>query len=301
MSGSSAGSAAAWYADGAKSKASTVARRPSPSPRALEARGFATLHHILVQLSDVGDRPRFAEACKAFGDVVWCDDLEELALRATAREALAVVVDVADRQGTPSAEAVAEMRRHRPELPIVVWCDRDAAIIPLSRLAEAGVSAVVFRDESDLERRLLASITRSTDVAFHHLTDQALFRRVPDPLIPVVRYCLDHAAGMPRVEVMARSVGLTPRSLRHELRRADLPPVSVLVAWSKALLAAYRLEHTTESTLVIARSLGFTSGGALSRLLKRCANDTAQGLREPGGFGWVLRCFERHLGKGSRR
>jgi AraC-like DNA-binding protein len=302
MSGGSVGTAAAWYTEPNRSRMSGPNRRPSePSPRAFEARGLAALHHILVQLSDVGTRPRFAEACKAFGDVVWCDDLEELTVRATAREALAVIVDVADRQGTPSTEAVAAIRRQRPDLPIVVWCERDAAVIPLARLVAAGVSALIFRDETDLERRLLGSITRSADVAFHQLTDQALFRRVPDPLIPAVRYCLDHAAGMPRVEVMARAVGLRPRSLAYQLRRAGLPPVSVLVAWSKALLAAYRLEHSTESTLVIARSLGFSSGSALSRLLKRCANETAQGLREPGGFGWVLRCFERHLAKAQRR
>src|SRR5262249_23600390 len=122
MSGASASSAAHWYSEAGRSKASAVARRPStPGPRALEARGFATLHHILVQLSNVGDRPRFAEACKAFGDVVWCDDLDELAVRATAREALAVVVDVADRQGTPGAQGAMEMGSQRPRLPRPGW------------------------------------------------------------------------------------------------------------------------------------------------------------------------------------
>ena len=126
------------------------------------------------------------------------------------------------------------------------------------------------------------------------------FLLAASPFIPVVRYCLDHASSLPRAEVIARSVGVSPRTLATQLRRAGMPPVGVLVTWSKALVAAYRLEKSTESVAVIARSLGFSSGSALRRLFKRCANESPQVLRAPGGFGWVLRCFERFLSKGRR-
>ena len=275
-------------------------REPGQSPRALDARGLATLHHILVQLSDVGSRPRFAEACRAFGDIVWCDDLDDLVSRSSAREALAVVVDLEDRHGVSSARAVAAIRSRRPDLPILLWCDRQEASHQIVPFLAVGVSAVVFRDESELERRLLSNLTRASDVAFQQLTDQALYRRVPSPFIPVVRFCLDHASNQPRADMIARSVGMSAKSLATQLRRAGMPPVSVLVTWSKALTAAYRLEKSTESVAVIARSLGFSSGSALRRLLKRCANESPQVLRSPGGFGWVLRCFERFLSKGRR-
>lgn len=279
------------------------AERPrvaGPGPRALDARGLATMHHILVQLSEVALRPRFAEACQAFGDIVWCDDLDDLVSRAPAREALAVIVDLVERSGHSSAPAVARIRVRRPDLPIILWCDRDQ-VSDLTPFARAGVSGVVFRDESELERRLLSSVTRASDVAFTQLTDQALHRRVPSPFIPVVRFCLDHAAAMPRVDVVARAVGMTPKALAAQLRGAGLPPVSALVTWSKALIAAYRLEKTTEPVAAIARSLGFSSGSALRRLLKRSTNELPQVLREPGGFGWALRCFERYLVKVQAR
>ena len=294
------GSAAAWYSDPSKAGKPAV-RAVSQGPRALEARGLATMHHLLVQLRQVELRPRFAEACKAFGDIVWCDDLDDLVARAPAREALAIVVDVTDRTGVPAAPAVVRIRGRRPDLPIILWCDRagtDGAAI--AALIDAGVSAVILRDESDLERRLLSALTRASDVAFQQLTDQALHRRVPTPFISVVRFCLDHAASAPRVEVIARSVGLNSKALATQLKRAGVPPVSTLVMWSKALVAAYRLEKTTESVAVIARSLGLSSGSALRRLLKRCANEPPQAIRTDGGFGWMLRCFERQLAKGGR-
>ncbi len=103
------------------------------------------------------------------------------------------------------------------------------------------------------------------------------------------------------IEVVAAAVGLTPRALAYQLRRAGMPPVSTVAMWGKALVAAYRLERSTDAVALIARSLGFASGSALRRLLKRCANETPQGLRQPGGFGWVLRCFERQMAKGVRR
>ena len=293
------GSAAAWYTDPAKAKA--AARGVSQGPRALDARGLATMHHLLVQLRQVEHRPRFAEACKAFGDIVWCDDLDELMSRAPAREALAVVVDLEDRAGNSAAPAVARIRIRRPDIPIVLWCDRAGADgAAIAAMLEAGVSAVILRDENDFERRLLSAMTRASDVAFQQLTDQALHRRVPTPFIPVVRFCLDHAVSAPRVEVIARTVGMSSKALASQLKRAGVPPVSSLVMWSKALVAAYRLEKTTESVAVIARSLGFSSGSALRRLLKRCANEPPQTIRSAGGFAWMLRCFERQLTKGGR-
>jgi AraC-like DNA-binding protein len=147
----------------------------------------------------------------------------------------------------------------------------------------------------------LSAISGASDVTFRQLTDQAIHRRVPTALAPVVRLCLDQAHGLPRVDVVARAVGLSSRALAYQLKRAGMPPVSALVMWSKALVAAYRLERSNDPVAVIAKSLGFASGSALRRLLRRCANETPHGLREPGGFGWVLRCFERRLNQSRKR
>ncbi|MGE0443539.1 MAG: helix-turn-helix domain-containing protein [Gemmatimonadales bacterium] len=288
-------SAAAWYTDPKAGK-----RPVSHGPRALDARGLATMHHLLVQLSEVELRPRFAEACRAFGDVVWCDDLDELVARAAAREVLAVLVDAVDRQGRSTAPTVARLRARRPGLPIVLWCDR-AAATDFGAFARGGVSAIVFREDDDLERRLLSSVTRANDVAFQQLTDQALHRRVPSAFIPLVRFCLDHAAQMPAADIIASSMGLSPRALSTQLRRAGLPPLGALVSWSRVLVAAYRLEKSTAAVGDVALSLGFPSGAALGRVLKRCTNESPVALREPGGFGWTLRCFERFLAKGTTR
>jgi AraC-like DNA-binding protein len=256
------------------------------------------VHHILVQLADVGLRPRFAEFCQAFGDIVWCDDLDELVSRADARQALAVVVDVTDQAQRSTAPAVAAIRAERPTLPIVLWCDRSVASPQVvASIMRSGVSGVVFRNETDVEYRLLSAITRATDVTFQQLTDQALSRRVPEALAHVVRFVLDRADDMPSAGAVAAAVRLTPAQLAAELRRAGLPPLAALMTWSRLLTAAYRLERSTETAAAIARSVGLGSTARLTRLLKQYANETSRGVREPGGFGWVLRCFERFLAK----
>jgi AraC-like DNA-binding protein len=291
--------AAGWYGDArtGDGPAAVAPRPPGRSPRALDARAPATAHYLLVQLSDTGLRPRFAETCKAFGEIVWCDDLDELVRRAGAREALAVVVDATDQLGTPTGGAIAVMRRRRPDLPLVLWCDRNAAGPSLLAATAAGVSAVVFRDDLDLEHRLLGALTRATDVTFQQLIDQALARRVPSALVPAVRFCLDRGGATPTVEAVAATVGVPSRRLADELRSAGLPPLAALVTWSRLLTAAYRLEHSRESVGAIARAVGLASGSALGHLLRRYVNESAGGLRAPGGFGWVLRCFERYLVK----
>ncbi|MEZ4585993.1 MAG: AraC family transcriptional regulator [Gemmatimonadales bacterium] len=293
--------AAAWYGEGRpQSSPPARPRGNGRGPRALEARGFASVHHILVQLADAGLRPRFAEYCRAFGDIAWCDDPDDLVVRSESRHALGVVVDVADRWNGRTTAAVAKIRAARPALPIVLWCDRQVPAGALADLARAGVSAVVFRDESELEERLLSALTRATDVTFQQLTDQALARRVPEALVPVVRFVLDRAAAKPTAALVARAMGLTARQLAAELKRGGMPPVSVLVRWSRLLTAAYRLERSTEPIAAVARSVGFPTTAALGRLFRIHANETVRGVREPGGFGWVLRCFERALAKSNQ-
>jgi len=127
---------------------------------------------------------------------------------------------------------------------------------------------------------------------------------VPEALAPVVRFVLDRAAAKPTAVQVARAMGLSTRQLSAELKRGGIPPVSVLVRWSRLLTAAYRLERSTEPTTAVARSVGFPTTAALGRLFRNHANETVRGVREPGGFGWVLRCFERALAKsnqGARR
>ena len=90
------------------------------------------------------------------------------------------------------------------------------------------------------------------------------------------------------------------RLLGAELKRAGMPPIGTIINWSQALAAAYRLEHSAEPAVVIARSLGFPTTKSLGAVLKRCCNEAPTNLREQGGFGWVLRCFERYLVKAQR-
>lgn len=305
--------ASGWYQAASEPSGSAAEDRPprpsgkserpsGRSPRPLEARAFGTAHHILVQLHDAGLRPRFAETCKAFGDIVWCDDLGELASRSSAREALAVVVDVSDRMGVSTTRTVVAIRQRRSDVPIVLWCDRAALLTgDVDGLLGAGLTGIIFRDETEVEERLMSALTRATDVAFLQLTDQALDRRVPRNLIPVFRACLDRPSAIPSAGAIAASLGLTSRQLAVHLRRAGMPPMREIARWSRLLTAAYRLELTTEPVVVIAHSVGFVSATYLSRLLKRYANESIDGVREPGGFGWVLRCFERYLAKRKQR
>jgi hypothetical protein len=66
-------------------------------------------------------------------------------VEATVPEAVAVVVDVLDEVGHPTAAAVAALRRSRNDIPIVVWAERTNEVLSaLPDLGRAGASALVF-------------------------------------------------------------------------------------------------------------------------------------------------------------
>ncbi|MEZ4457940.1 MAG: helix-turn-helix domain-containing protein [Gemmatimonadales bacterium] len=287
-------SAAAWYTDPKAGK-----RPVSHGPRALDARGLATMHHLLVQLSEVELRPRFAEACRAFGDVVWCDDVDGTVGAGGGPQVLAVLVDVVDGRAGPPPRPWPVCGLGGRGSRSFIWCDRTGSA-DFGAFARGGVSAIVPARTTTSSAGMLSSVTRANDVAFQQL-DQDAPPAVPSPFIPLVRFCLDHAAQMPAADIVASSMGLSPRALSTQLRRAGLPPLGALVSWSRVLVAAYRLEKSTAPVGDVALSLGFPSGAALGRVLKRCTNESPVALREPGGFGWTLRCFERFLAKGTAR
>lgn len=55
------------------------------------------------------------------------------------------------------------------------------------------------------------------------------------------------------------------------------------------------LEHSDQPAERIALATGFASAGVLRSILRRWTNQGPRDLRLPGGFGWVLRSFERTI------
>jgi transcriptional regulator GlxA family with amidase domain len=92
------------------------------------------------------------------------------------------------------------------------------------------------------------------------------------------------------VSELARAALCSPRTLRRTLGRAGLPAPEELLAWRR-LLHAGRLLDDGRSADGVARTLGFSSGSALRKCLKRHTGLRPRELRRQGGFTVLAALF----------
>ena len=130
------------------------------------------------------------------------------------------------------------------------------------------------------------SPTAGPDVAERIL--QALRSEVPAPLLPVFRFCLEHAQEPLSVEQVAAACGIRRRALEYRFRRAGLAPPGDCIARCRLLLAVHHLERSADSIERAALEYGFGTAGALRKSLARHLGAAPRLLRRPGAFEAVM-------------
>jgi AraC-like DNA-binding protein len=217
-------------------------------------------------------------------------------------ELLAFIVDVVDRRGQPTAPAVARILQGRADMPGLLWCARgDAGRPEVAQLVGAGISAVLFHSSGPYESIAIAGLVPRGALGYHQWVDATLHRSVPEPVRALVSFCLHPANAALTVPEAAAALHLPRRTLTHRLAAAGMPHAKELLIWSRALHAAWELEHEWGKPVErIALDHDFASATALRGVFLRLIGESPAELRDHGGFGWVLRCFDRTLASAQR-
>ncbi len=226
--------------------------------------------------------------------------VRELADALAARPYALVIVDARDADGTSTEEAVRALRARHPDLPIL---GHATARVGLSAdalaLARAGVHELVISGIDDVASAVRAALARATrrSSAERILADVADL--VPTDAVPLLRYCLEHAASAPTVPDVARALGVSRQTLAARLRVANLPAPRELAAWCRLLLAADLLAGAGRTVDQVALALDFPSSNAFRNVLRRYAGVGPAELRR-GGRDCLLVAFRRALAGRSR-
>ena len=252
---------------------------------------------VLALLRDRQCRARWEEAVRGYGRMGYCERASELAPRVLAAKSVAaIVVEPCDDMGSSTAPLVGALRRDFPRIPVVAYCDhrRDRSTDILA-LARAGVHELVFRGADDV-RPVLTSALAS---AVRHCTATELLEELqnvlPPNVVPVVRYCLEHAAEPLTVQRIANALGVHRKTLVYRLRQARLPAPRAVIAWCRLLVAARLLEDPGRTVEQVALDLDFPSGTALRNMIKRHTGLRPAELRARGGERAVRDAFVRLL------
>jgi AraC-like DNA-binding protein len=230
--------------------------------------------------------------------LVACSDWQELTRACETGAVHMLVVDLYA-SGNDGFDRLRVLRGQFPRLALVAYIP----LLPrraqdLFDAGRFGLEAVVIADEDDSEARILEIIERADA-----RTVAALLRRSLPPVHGNVRdailLAVTRATENLSPAALARTLGVSRRTLSQRLAHDDFPAPRVLLTWGRLLVAARLLEDERRSADAIALTLHFPSGSALRNACQRYLQATPSEIRARGGATYVLRVFLRRRASDS--
>jgi AraC-like DNA-binding protein len=214
----------------------------------------------------------------------------------------ALITELTDAEGASTAPTVASVLRRLPALPVFVYhspCSQGGC--RAVDWPHRGVCTPVLCGVDEAHTVLARSLPLAVDQTPVVYTIRALPARL-DPRQRLVLLAAAYRADRPvTVAQLARELALAPQQVGAYLRGASPLSARAILGWLRLLHAAWWLDLPGHSTASVARRLGYPAPGALRRALRHRAGVSVAGLRERGGFRYLLGLFTAAFAAPVRR
>jgi len=194
------------------------------------------------------------------------------------------------------ADVVRQIRRERPQLPVVAYLDpsaNQASTIP--RITEAGVHEFIIPGYNDEGVRLRAAVLSARRYCAAGYVLGRLAGALPTRLLRFAEAIMADPLRIDSVPALAAAAGVHRKTLYNWCRLTGFFSPGDLLLWSRLALVAHYLGTTRCSVELIARDLGYTSDTALRNTLKRKLGLTATELRDRGGLDAFVSILKHRL------
>jgi AraC-like DNA-binding protein len=108
-----------------------------------------------------------------------------------------------------------------------------------------------------------------------------------------LKWAIENSHHGPSVDELAEFFTRSPRTLARVLRKDGAPSPGRLLLWGRLLRAAHLLADRRSTVEQVAYLLGYSSGAALARALRRETGYPPGEVMRRGGIGCVLDGFAR--------
>jgi len=243
-----------------------------PDPlAAARLRAALSADHTLTECSDV----------EHFWDVVMADSID------------GCVVDIYHPTQALSLPGIQRLRRRVPPLAIVVCADFAQRELDLFELGRLKIDGVILTGTNDCPAETRRAVMSALEGAVALGVTGALQGQLHPLGMECLRWAIENAVDSPAVSDLADSLALTPAALTRELRERGLPTPSRLVFWGRVFRASRLLQDSERSVENIAFQVGYSSGSALGRALRRETGCTGSEMRSRGALACAVESFLR--------
>jgi AraC-like DNA-binding protein len=198
-------------------------------------------------------------------------------------QAIDIVVADPAVHGTVQVEALEDLRRHFPSLPVVVYTQlAPSSIQAIVRLAKSGVEHVVLSRFDDEPRRFLEVLE---SIPAHALGERMLqelagpLSVLPVMVVRAVDQLFKSPARFRNAQDLATAAGMNLRTLYRNLEPAGIYSARALVVSARLLRAYAFLQDPGRSIKDVAAKAGYTSPWQLSQQLRELTGRTAEQVR----------------------
>lgn len=200
---------------------------------------------------------------------------------------------------TPDDRRIGWLRRGHPDLGILVLADLLGRPREAWRLGLLGTDGLVAIGTHDDRAGLRDAVEGVLARALARRIGLALGGRSHPLLTRCVRRAVEGATRRIRPEHLAEAEGVGVRSLGRQLRDAGLPPLGTILRWGGLFHAAAALDRDDATVERIALDLGYSTGAALARALRRDVGHSPTTLKERGSLACAIDAFlSREVGDG---
>jgi len=242
-----------------------------------DSRAFASLNGALEPLHQVGSVRSWRE-------------LERLLKKG---EPKGCVLDILDAQPPFTLTTLRRIRRGHPGVALVIASDFTGREMELYHLGRMSVDGVLRLEENPTPREVRQVVSRALASSLAQMVVQISARDLPPLVQEAIRWTIEHAESRPQVTALAAALALTPRALLREMNALELAPPRDLLLWGRLIQASHLMGNPHETVESVAFHLGYATGGALRKALKRHVGCSPTTLLRRGGLAWTLKVFQR--------
>lgn len=201
---------------------------------------------------------------------------------------------VLDLDTTPSASNSRELhrlRRQHPDVGVVLYGHYAGREEELFELGRHGADRLVLTRTPVRPGRIARAVDEALAAALAARVARRLEGSLPAPAVGLLTWCIEHAEERPGVEALAEAHASSARGLARRLRSHDLPTPSRLLLWGRLFRAIQLLGDEDTTVERVAYRLGYSSGPALRRALRKETGHPPTEIQRRGGISCMVDAF----------
>ena len=261
---------------------------PSPDPSAEH------LPHVVCCLTrpDV-EREVLASVGTRASVTVLCN---RSAVRATVTRnaAVLVLVEIVDAIGSRLSSLLIAHWRDVLDIPVIaVLRPTPPEVSHIAETVRAGIDDIIILGIDDVQERIMRVLRERESNAARSFRD-ILSGAVDTDTLDLIEACV-REAGQGNAHGLARSAGVSERTLARRFALLGLPAPATILRWVRVLLILRDLGHVSHSVEQAAKQYGYSSHTAFATALRQLTGMSTTEARAPSGYQGTLAAFETML------